>query len=765
MRYNTILSFILIIILGIGCSGPGTSPKDSKLMGLASPILLNQDTVRIILSDYFPTGIKIDSIKCDHDIQTSTVDDFLFLVEGKGVPPVSNITIFAEGLPYSIPIRRPNILAHIFNLKFDQEYEDVRIKGEFNSWNADELVLSKTDTSWQAVLFAPARKYQYKIVADGNEISDPNNPVEISNNMGGYNNVLNMSIAPSSTPQLITHSFDKKQIKLLAKNIDNIYAYWENFKLEVHQSADTFSIEIPAFAKYEARSHIRVYGSGTALSSNDLLIPLKKGKVIADASNLNNNDWHSSIIYFTFLDRFYDGDETNNVTDHPEGVLKKAQYQGGDIKGVTAKIREGYFADLGINTIWISPITTNPEGAWGQFKDPDTKYSGYHGYWPISSTQVDYRLGNSNDVEELLAVAHKNGISVLLDYVANHVHEEHPIYQKNQNWATPLYLPDGRMNTELWDEHRLTTWFDTFLPTLNLESPRVASVMVDSAAFWLETYDFDGIRHDATKHIPLNFWRELTLKVKEISAKKGKKFYQLGETYGDYDLVQSFVGSGLLDGQFDFNMYDAGIEAFAKDGSLVNLSQKLKESLESYGHHHLMANISGNHDKPRFVSIADGSVNTNLPRNEQKRVGWKQDLVVSDSAAYKKLALFHAYNFMLPGIPVVYYGDELGMAGGDDPGCRDMMRFENITKEEAKLKAKLQELIQLRNENLALSYGSTEILHVEENILIIRRKYFDNEVTMMINKGPNESNVKQQIKGELIFNLTADGYSFTVTKS
>ena len=112
--------------------------------------------------------------------------------------------------------------------------------------------------------------------------------------------------------------------------------------------------------------------------------------------------------------------------------------------------------------------------------------------------------------------ANKNGLKVVLDYVANHVHEQHSVYKEHPDWVTPLYLPDGTMNTEKWDEYRLTTWFDTFLPTLNLENQQIADFMIDSAIFWIDEYDFDGFRHDATKHIPLNFWRSLNKKVKLV---------------------------------------------------------------------------------------------------------------------------------------------------------------------------------------------------------------------------------------------------------
>ena len=483
------------------------------------------------------------------------------------------------------------------------------------------------------------------------------------------------------------------------------------------------------------RSHIRVFGYNKVAASNDLLIPLAKGKVITDPRKLNNSDWHSSIMYFMMVDRFVNGDTTNDEPVDDPAILPKAQYYGGDIKGITQKIKEGYFSDLGVNTIWISPITQNPTNAWGQFNDPDTKFSGYHGYWPITSTTVDYRLGSSSDVKEMLRVAHNNGLSVLLDYVANHVHEQHSVYQKHKDWVTPLYLPDGTMNTEKWDEYRLTTWFDTFLPTLDLRKQEVANFMIDSAIYWITEYDFDGFRHDATKHIPNNFWRTLNKKVKNVSQEKGKYIFQIGETYGTHDLINSYIGSGLLDAQFDFNMYDNALPVFATDeASMTRLGEALEASLSTYGYHHLMGNITGNQDKPRFISYADETLNMNLSGNDYKRIGWKQNIEVQDSIAYRKMAMFSAFNMTIPGIPIIYYGDEIGMAGAGDPDNRRMMRFENLKEQEANLQKEISNLIKLRNEHMALLYGDFDIIENSNSTLTYRRSYFDASITITLDK-------------------------------
>tara|TARA_B110000977_G_scaffold23680_1_gene28586 strand:+ start:288 stop:2528 length:2241 start_codon:yes stop_codon:yes gene_type:complete len=734
---NILFTFLLAILLA-SCGQNNTTYKDTKIFGLASPIQLTGDSTRIIQSDYFTSPVIIDSIVSDDSaLQVSYIDDYIFIVANQDNRSISNLTLYAEGIPYSFLVKGNTT----YNGKYirlpnnEKRINQLQIKSENRGWTLFNLL--ETDDTFRLDYghYKPG-KYQYKLVADGKEIDDPSNPIKISNGMGGFNNVLEVK-GPNKDqlPKITTDSFTQTEIIISSEKTDGVYAYWNNFRIEAKKEGDKFKLLIPPFAKYEARSHIRVYGYNNVAVSNDLLIPLAKGKVITDPTKLNNSDWHSSIMYFMMVDRFVDGDNSNNKPVNDPAILAKAQYYGGDIKGITQKIKAGYFQDLGINTIWISPITQNPIDAWGQFNNPDTKFSGYHGYWPITSTSVDYRLGNSADVKEMLRTAHSNGLSVLLDYVANHVHEQHAVYQKHKDWVTPLYLPDGTMNTEKWDEHRLTTWFDTFLPTLDLEKQEVTDFMVDSAIYWITEYDFDGFRHDATKHIPNNFWRTLNKKVKKVSQEKGKYIYQIGETYGSHELINSYIGSGLLDAQFDFNMYDNALPVFAtQDESMTRLGEALEAGLSTYGYHHLMGNITGNQDKPRFMSYADGTLSFDTPWMEYKRIGWKQTIEVQDSLAYRKMAMFNAFNLTIPGIPIIYYGDEIGMAGAGDPDNRRMMRFENLKKQEAALQKEIGSLIQVRTKNLALVYGDFTIEENTTTKLKYTRRYFDNQVGITLNK-------------------------------
>ena len=119
----------------------------------------------------------------------------------------------------------------------------------------------------------------------------------------------------------------------------------------------------------------------------------------------------------------------------------------------------------------------------------------------------------------MITTAHEKQYNVILDFVAHHIHTDHPLYKQHPEWVTPLYLPDGSMNTERWDDHRLTTWFDTFLPTFDFARPEVIQALSDTALFWVKKYPIDGFRHDATKHIHTEFWRELTFKIKQERKK------------------------------------------------------------------------------------------------------------------------------------------------------------------------------------------------------------------------------------------------------
>ena len=755
--------YILAILVSgvfLACNSNGVKREfklstSEELPGLASPIQLGYDSTVVMLSDYFLNPEKIESVQVPDELNIFWDDTaHLLFIQGNIEKGMAEATFSIQGIDYSIPIKQSTqeLVEYSFDAK-GKSYASVEIMGSFNAWNRNANTMEEEYGEYKTSFVLFPGQYQYKLFLDGAEVLDPNNPDSIANGIGGYNSVLNVGSEPVHKLQISPLKIEENRVF-----IQNFYpvaepfVFWQNSSLDeefVAIEEGGFWITVPK-EKAEGRTFLRVWVADELSISNDLLIPLQDGKPVVDVANLNRSDWEKSVFYFMMIDRFYNGNPSNDKKVVDPNINEKANYFGGDVAGVTQKLKDGYFEELGINTIWLSPIGQNPKGAWGLWDKGGvySKFSGYHGYWPTSNVKPDYRFATPAEVKELLDEAHKRDMNVILDYVANHVHEEHQIYQENKDWATNLYLPDGSMNTERWDDQRLTTWFDTFLPTLDLRRPEVVEPLTDSALIWVTDYDFDGFRHDATKHIDELYWRVLMRKLKErVMVPQNKRVYQIGETYGSADLIKSYISSGMLDAQFDFNLYDAAVSTFANGEAFDNLVDVLNASLNTYGTHHLMGNISGNQDRSRFITLADGDLQFS---EDHKLAGWTRTFdKPSNKESYKKLALLHAFNFTIPGIPVIYYGDEYGMPGAGDPDNRRQMQFSDLDENELIERETVSQFIKMREQNLALIYGTTDIEILDNGVLLVTREYFGNKVSAYFNNSDQAKIVDAESKGKV----------------
>ena len=534
---------------------------------------------------------------------------------------------------------------------------------------------------------------------------------------------------------------DDRVLVVASQPVTEAVAVWQNNVIEdvlVDDSAIT--VTIPAEAKNFDRSVVRIFAMSETGRFNDVLVPLQRGVVVTNADDIRRTDHQSQILYSLMIDRFNNGNTANDWKINSPEVLDKVDYQGGDLAGITAKINDGFFQDLGITTIWISPITQNPYDAWGQNVNPDTKFSGYHGYWPIYSTVVDKRFGTEEELREMLSTAHGSNMNVILDYVANHLHINSPVLQEHPDWTTNLILPDGRENIALWDEQRLTTWFDKHIPTLDLEREEVCEPMTDSALHWVKNFEFDGYRHDACKHIPLNYWRMLTHKMK--SAMPERNMWQIGETYGSVELIGSYVTSGMIDSQFDFNLYHNSRDVIVDEGRSMRLiAATVEESEAAYGSHHTMGNITGNHDKPRFISLAGGDMP--LWGIDDKAEGWHREVVVGDmDKGHAGLQLLKAIITTVPGVPCIYQGDEYGVPGANDPDNRDMMTFEGYNDYQMKEYAQTQALLKYRRSSMPLMYGDFRTLYVDDEAWVFLRHYMGEWAVVAMNVRGTEKRIE-----------------------
>ncbi len=741
------LFVIMAALLVLACCKPEREtlfPSESKIIGLASPIQIEGDSTIVYLSDFFLERDleSIDSVTGIDELEFEQINKNKLLIKKRSddFPYVSEIVIWVEEEPYSIFVERSRKRFVVF--EFDpgsEDYQEVSLAGDINDWDPSKTPLEFVDDVWRTSLLLNPGRYQYQIVADSEWMLDPNNDKIVDNNIGGHNSLLVVpAVDAGLLPQLYTHEFDgDNKLSIRFENDpDEILVFWQNHRLPeayLSREGDIKNIKIPPDAKNHNRSFLRVRAYNEHGPSNDLLIPLEENRPVEGPENLTRFDYEASILYFIMVDRFNNGKpELDDPVDDPE-VAPRANFHGGDLAGIAKKIRDGYFDELGINSIWFSPITQNPLEAFEEFPYPHRKYTGYHGYWPITLTTVDHRFGNEEIMRDMVETAHENDINVLLDFVSNHVHEQNPLIKENPDWATDLILPDGTKNIRIWDEQRLTTWFDTFLPSLDFSKPEVVETMSDSALYWIQEYNLDGFRHDATKHIPLEFWRTLTTKlVEEVVIPEDRRLFQIGETFGSRELIGNYVGSGLLDGQFDFNLYFDARSIFALDeGSFKDLNYSLMESFNHYGYNNLMGNITGNHDLPRFISLAGGDLAFD---EDDKEAGWQRDVGVGDPAGYDKLSQLTAFIMTIPGVPVIYYGDEIGIPGAGDPDSRRPMKFENLSDKEKDTKERVKKLTRIRSNNLAFIYGDFQTLKVDDQIYAYGRTYLNSHGIVVFNK-------------------------------
>jgi len=722
--------FLILILLSCQNDIKEIDNQQVKLSkGLNTPVYMNRDTTKIVLSDYILNPEKIDSFASSqyYKLLWKKGDDTLQILPNQIINPVENLRIYAQKYFVDVPLFCSTKKEVFFRFP-KTNAKKIQFKSQITGWQ--NIDMKQDSLGWYYKANLDPGNYQYLFVVDGKEILDSKNPKKVSNGTGGFNSLYQINMNLDKTPFLQTDTYQNKAFDVVAStDFDNVLVYAQNKLLDdknVQITDRTIHIKIPE--NLSGEFYIRLYAYNRYGRSNDVLVPVLNDSVVADASQLPRSDFHKQIMYFLMVDRFKNGTTSNDRPINNDSVLPKVNFKGGDIQGVVQMIDQGYFKDLGVNTLWLSPILKNPEKAYGYWNKPPTKFSGYHGYWPVSNIKIDERFGNAGALKELLQKAHRQNTNVLLDYVANHVHKEHPLYKQHPDWFTSMYLPDGTLNLEKWDSHRLTTWFDTFLPTIDFSKHKVVEKMTDSAMFWLNNFDIDGFRHDATKHIQLDYWRTLTHKIK---TQINRPVYQIGETYGSPQLIRSYINSGMLNGQFNFNLYDAAVAVFAKDDEpITRLSDALQEALYFYGQHNLMGNISGNQDRVRFISYASGDVRFD---EDGKQAGWDRKIIVSDTTAYHKLEELQTFNMMIPGVPCIYYGDEYGMPGANDPDNRRMMKFTGLNKYEKKLKQRIKKLIHLRKNSMPLLYGSTKV-EEKDGLLIIRRRYFQDSVIAVFNK-------------------------------
>ncbi|MCP3099407.1 glycosyl hydrolase [Myxococcus sp. K15C18031901] len=459
--------------------------------------------------------------------------------------------------------------------------------------------------------------------------------------------------------------------------------------------------------------------------------------------------WEAGLMYFAFTDRFRNARADNDgpVAD----VDPIANYMGGDFAGITEKIEDGYFDALGVKTLWISPVDQNPEG---RFVGTGGKYyAGYHGYWPSKPRETQHRFGSIDELRALTHAAHQHGIRVIADLVLNHVHQEHPYWvnHREDGWFnTAASCVCGTADCD-WEVKRLTCKFTDYLPDYDWRSSGMVDQFIADTLWWLEAADFDGFRMDAVKHMEQVAGRTLRGRLRDITAMTGTQFYLVGETFVGTDgrsQIARYIGPRELDGQFDFPLYWPVREAFADGQGLERVDQAVRENEVFYAPGTLNSPFLGNHDVARFMSQASGQLQG---EGSDPFGAGRPPSTVTDAAAFEKAK--YAFTFLLtqPGVPLVYYGDEVGLPGAGDPDNRRLMRFGGeLTDLERQLLAHVQTLGRTRLAHPALQSGARHTLRIEKDLYIFQRSLPDGQGAIVaINRGDVERPLVVELLGGL----------------
>ncbi|KGX92653.1 alpha-amlyase [Pontibacillus halophilus JSM 076056 = DSM 19796] len=401
------------------------------------------------------------------------------------------------------------------------------------------------------------------------------------------------------------------------------------------------------------------------------------------AAEKEEDGWMDEEIYFIMVDRFQNGDQSN---DYNVDLSDPRAYHGGDIQGIIDKL--DVIEDMGFTSIWLTPIMANEE-------------KGYHGYWIEDFMEVDEHFGTMEDVKRLVREAHDRDMKVIFDFVVNHTGYKHPWLNDStkQDW----FHEESPIIGE--SQEQLENGWLAGLPDLNQEHPKVRQYLFNAAEFWITETGVDGFRLDTVKHVPKTFWEEFSDHVTSIDP----DFFLLGEVWSENPNYIAEYESIGIDSFVDYPFYEAATTAFQTEGnSLKELYTVWERNKAFFEQPHLLGNFLDNHDNKRFTRLA--LLNEENPVNR-----WKMALT---------------YMYGAPGIPIVYQGSEYAMDGGEDPDNRRMMNFK-VGEEE--VKQHIEQLSAIRKEFTALTEGDFERVVDEGAFAVFKRTHGNESVYIAVN--------------------------------
>lgn len=344
--------------------------------------------------------------------------------------------------------------------------------------------------------------------------------------------------------------------------------------------------------------------------------------------NENDFDWDEAVVYFMMTDRFFDGNESNNKASGADTYGKNpGLYHGGDFAGVTAKL--DYLQDLGVNTIWLTPIVENIAGVTvtDEGKEDVPYNAAYHGYWASDFTKLNPTMGTTEEFKTMISEAHKRGMRIMVDIVVNHA-----------GYGTESTFADMLRDKSV-SEGDIKSW-QSDLPDFATENADVRAKLVEWQTSWMKNYGVDYFRVDTVKHVDSTTWAALKNSTTEVNP----SFKMIGEYYGaGYASNGSTLGSGQMDADLDFDFNDQATSFVS--GNISSVEKFLSARNSALNNAYMTGQFLSSHDEDGFkASLMNGKKYT-------------EDKATSAALVAATLQL------TAKGIPVIYYGEEVGLSG------------------------------------------------------------------------------------------------------
>lgn len=444
------------------------------------------------------------------------------------------------------------------------------------------------------------------------------------------------------------------------------------------------------------------------------------------------------IIYFALTDRFANGDTSNdngakNKLGDEKNLENPMGWHGGDFKGITQKIKEGYFQKMGFTAIWISPVYLQvPAQPVDKGPNAGKVHTGYHGYWAEDFFKVDPHYGTLDDLKELVKTAHKNGLKIVQDMVVNHAGYGAKLVTDKPAWfnsdADCKASSNGDVDCGL-----------AGLPDFKQSNPEVTKFLNDSVAYWIKEVGINGIRMDTMKHVEDAYWKQF---FKAGGVADPAKIWTVGEVLGgDVNFNKKFINDLGSPALFDFPLQFAIREQLNTANGDLNRIASVFDQDNAYNDPNKLVTLVDNHDVRRFMSEA-------------------MESGVSEAEARERLEMALGLIYTSRGTPSVYYGTEIAMQGKGDPfnnikgqTNREDMDFSKLAT--STLDERLKALSDARKASKALREGKQEILsrpatNGGQPLLVYRRTLEGSDpVVVLINNGNTDLNLNTLAAGKV----------------